>query len=447
MKKFLAETVALMLFFWAGNHSVFATDALNLTLEDAVKMALKNNRSIEQSAEDVESAKWILSAARRSSGLHLTWSSNLNRIGGRYYNNSRDNHYSYNAEFGEYSPFYPSYQSEHYNNFNLSMPIYHGGALQAQRNSARHNLTSADLTLENTKQEITWQVARAYYQVLQYRDVIRVYEETINNLTTHLNIVQTQYEVGTVAFNDVLATNVQLANSQQSLNSARANYDNAVSTLSNLLGLPVDTILNINEDLKFTPLNQTEEECLEYALKNRPDAKAAGFRVKSQEENVKSAKADARPSVDAVIQGIFSGEGIFQSNHDWERWSAGVQIHWNIFDNNVTAANVQSAKANLRKAESIKMQQLETVRLEVHNAYTNLKMAELNISITQKAVAQAQEQYYIAQVRYEEGVDTNLTVMDAQEKLTQTKNNFYSALYSYNTSRAQLNKAMGKTRG
>jgi len=46
-------------------------------------------------------------------------------------------------------------------------------------------------------------------------------------------------------------------------------------------------------------------------------------------------------------------------------------------------------------------------------------------------------------VRYEEGVDTNLNVMDAQEKLTQARTNYFSALYSYTTSKAQLEKAMG----
>lgn len=83
------------------------------------------------------------------------------------------------------------------------------------------------------------------------------------------------------------------------------------------------------------------------------------------------------------------------------------------------------------------------MKLDVHTAYTSLAVAQANIAITQDAVKQAQEQYLIAQIRYEEGVDTNLIVMDAQEKLTQAKTNFFSALYSYKTSRAELLKAMG----
>ena len=69
--------------------------------------------------------------------------------------------------------------------------------------------------------------------------------------------------------------------------------------------------------------------------------------------------------------------------------------------------------------------------------------AEKNIEVTASAVAKAEEEFDIAQVRYVEGVDTNLNVMNAQEKVVETRNNYYAALYSYNTSRAQLEKAMG----
>ena len=104
---------------------------------------------------------------------------------------------------------------------------------------------------------------------------------------------------------------------------------------------------------------------------------------------------------------------------------------------------MQQAKAQQRKAESVARQQIEQIRLEIREAYTNLKIAEKNIGVTFGAVKQAEEQYLIAQVRYEEGVDTNLTVMDAQEKLTEARTNYTTALYNFNTSRAQLEKAMG----
>ena len=77
------------------------------------------------------------------------------------------------------------------------------------------------------------------------------------------------------------------------------------------------------------------------------------------------------------------------------------------------------------------------------NAHSDLSSALQNIYTTETAVRQAEEDYAIAQVRYVEGVDTNLAVMDAQEKLVEARTNYYTAIYSANMSRAQLDRAMG----
>ena len=58
-------------------------------------------------------------------------------------------------------------------------------------------------------------------------------------------------------------------------------------------------------------------------------------------------------------------------------------------------------------------------------------------------MSKAEEDYNIAQIRYIEGVDTNLAVTDAQEKLTRARTNYYTALYQYREAKAALDKAMG----
>ncbi|MBR3051599.1 MAG: TolC family protein [Selenomonadaceae bacterium] len=182
---------------------------------------------------------------------------------------------------------------------------------------------------------------------------------------------------------------------------------------------------------------------MEYALAHRPDGIAAVYTLKQAKAQTAAAKSGYRPEVNAVVQGNMSGENVFGSNHNAEQWSVGLQMNWNIFDNGVTSANVNQAKALERRADSLARQQIETIQLEVHSAYIALKTAEKNIAVTASAVDKAEEEFAIAQIRYIEGVDTNLNVMNAQEKVVETRSNYYTALYSYSTSRAQLEKAMG----
>ena len=443
MKKFLATLAAILL----STNTTFAAEGMTLTLDEAITLALKNNRLIEQSTDDREAARWNLSAVRRRSGLTFSWSSSLNHIGGRYYRTARARHDEYNFAKGlGYDinmSLYPSYDNENTNSLSLSMPLYTGGRLENQREAARYGLNAADLTLENSRQQVKYQAAAAYYQVLQRASLVDVQKQAVELLQEHLRTVSIQYEVGTVAKSDVLATSVQLANSQQSLNTAQGNYLTAVAQLNNILGLSVDTEVATSDNLKFVHYNLTEADCLEYALAHRPDGIAAVYAVKQAEAQTAAVKSGYRPNVNAVIQGNMSGEGFAQANHDPERWAVGLQMSWDIFDNGVTSAQVKQYKAVEHKAESQAQQQIEQIQLEVHSAYIALKTAEKNIETTATAVAKAEEDFAIAQIRYIEGVDTNLNVMNAQEKVVETRNNYYTALFNYNTSRAQLEKAMG----
>ena len=446
MKKFLATMAAAILL---STNTTYAAEGVTLTLDEAITLALKNNRLIEQSAEEREAARWNLSAVRRQSGPTLSWSSSLNRIGGRYYRRSgrRNNHddakVAKDMGANVNMSLYPSYENENYNSLSLQMPLYTGGRLENQREAARYGLNAADLTLENSRQQVKYQASAAYYQVLQRAALVDVQKQAVQLLQEHLRTVAIQYEVGTVAKSDVLATNVQLANSQQSLNSAKGNYLTAIAQLNNILGLPVDTEVATSDEINFVHYNLTEEDCLDYALNHRPDGIAAVYTVKQAEAQTNAAKSGYRPNVSAVIQGSESGENVFGSNHNAEQWAVGLQLNWNIFDNGVTSASVHQAKAIERRAESLALQQIETIQLEVHSAYIALRTAEENIEVTAAAVSKAEEEFAIAQIRYIEGVDTNLNVMNAQEKVVETRNNYYTALYNYNTSRAQLEKAMG----
>ena len=405
-----------------------AADRVQLDLHDSVRMALENNRTIKESLTDVDSARWSLSQYRRQMGPTLNWTTTANRIGGKAY---------------DQAPMTGDYDYNYGNSATMSMPLY-SGAIKSGIESAKYGLSSADLALESTKQSIRESATAGYYNVLQCRNLIQVEQESVDTLQEHLDNVNAQYRVGTVAKSDVLASQVQLANAQQDLVTAQNNYDVAMARLNNIIGLPTDTVLEINDQLKYTKYNLTQSDCTAYALANRPDLLAAHMAVKQAEAGIAAAKAGNYPTVSASATKSIAGSDAFDDDHtSSDSWSAGVNASWDFFDNNVTAAKVHQAEATLLKAQESVRESQESVQLGVRTAYLNLQAAEKNIQTTSVAVAQAEEDYKIAQVRYSAGVGTNLDVMDANEKLTLARTNYYTALYNYNTSKAQLDQAMG----
>ena len=418
-----------------GSPTADAMETVQIDLRRSIELALQNNRDIEQSAYDRESARWAHSQARRTMGPRLTWSSSAMHIGGRDYASYRE----YHDVFGDA---YPSYDNEFTNAIGIEMPLYTGGNQEHQIDSTRYRINAADLTLENTRQEIKYRTTAAYYQLLQRRALITVEQEAVNTLQKHLEHVQINYETGTVAKSDVLASKVQLADRQQALVTAEGDYSNAMADLNNLIGLPVTTLLLVDDELRYEHYDLTADECIDYAMSNRPDGIAAEYAIKQSEHTMKAAKSGYRPSVNAVVNKNIAGEGSFNQDHSGS-WNAGLQMSWAVFDNGVTNAQVHEAQSELERVQSQAAQLKERIQLEVCKAYTDLIAAEKNISTTAAAVELAAEDYFIAQLRYVEGVDTNLAVMDAQEKLTEAKTNYYNSLYNYNIAKAALDKAMG----
>jgi outer membrane protein TolC len=257
-----------------------------------------------------------------------------------------------------------------------------------------------------------------------------------------LNKSTIRYREGVVAKSDILASTVSLADAKQNYVTTRGEYEKSLANLNNIIGLPTETPLLIRDETNYTTYEPTEESCVEYALENRPDYFSAEYAIKQAEAAIKIAEADRKPRVDASISKTAEGDKIF--NSDTRRsWQAGLTLQWNIFDNGVTSAGVNEMRARLRKSQAIATQIADSIRLEVHNDYIDLRTAEENIATTKIAVARAEEDYHLAQIRYTEGVGTNLEVIDAQEKLTQARTNYFSAFYSYYVAKASLEKAMG----
>ena len=425
------KKVLSTLAFLIMSSSIAAADSqiISLSLDDSITLALNNNRSIEQSNELKENAKWILSRMRRLTGPTLSWTAGANRIGGEdYVNRRKSSSINYNYSFD--------------NNLRLNFPLYTGGRNENNIDAAKSGLTQAELNLENTRQQIKLQTITAYFDILHYRDLMNTRQEAVNILAEHLNQTETKLKIGVVARADVLASKVQLANAQQNFITAQNNYENSIATLDNLIGLSMDTIIETTDDLHYQKYDLDLNNCIEIALKNRPDFLAATEAVKQAISNQKVTKANKKPQVNATFSKTFNGERIFDDDHN-ENWSAGLSITWNVFDNNVTNAQINESQATINRLKSIELQTKESIELDVRKNFNNLFAAEKNILTTAISVDQAEEDFNIAKIKYNEGVGTNLEVMDAQEKLTEAKTNYYTALYNYNVSKANLDRSIG----
>lgn len=399
---------------------------VQLSLAESVDMALATHENIEMAQASRDAAKWNLSAARRRMGFTASWTSAMTRAGTR---SGYDDGFNYGNSFE--------------NTYSLSLPIYTGGRYENNIAASQHGLAAADLNLEDTKQSVRFKALQAYYDLLQRQNLRNVSQSAVDMANEQRDLIQIQYEEGTVAYADVVQMEVQLADYRQGLVSAEGNLDAARYTLARVVGLPQDTFIEPTDDFTYTPFPYTMPECVAYALDHRADGAAADCRVKQYEANKNAEKAGWHPTLQGTVSKQTQSDRPLFRKDGGDQWSVGATLRWDFFDNFVTSANVASAKAQQMQMQAQADGLWNDIRLETRTTYAQMKAAEANIRSTEYAVHQAEESYKIAQVRYEEGVDILLSVTNAQEKLTQARANYYSALYSYNLYKAALEKAMG----
>ena len=401
--------------------SAFAQpEPIELSVEDCVIMALDKNAAVKIAQTGITKARGQLYEARGALLPAIDASHTA----------------SWTREYDQYG------NKRNFNNqVALNWKIYTGG-------QAEGNISQSKLLVENAGED--YRVARqstklnaqeAYYGFLQAINLNELNQESVERLEAHLENVMAKYRVGMVAKTDVLRSEVELANSTQELIKARNNEEVSMSTLNNVINIPIDTQVTPKEELGYQVFEQDMQSAIIYALENRPEVLRDQTSVAIAKKGISIARANQHPNI--ILSGAQNWLNSSYPGDDDKGWSAGVTLTFNVFDSGVTQAKVMQKKAELQAAEETSRQTVDNVILEVKTAYLNMLEAEKRIYTSSVAVEQAEEDYRIAGLQYNAGVSTILDILDSQVALTQAKTNHVNALYDFNISKARLHRAMG----
>lgn len=431
-KNVLALTAALTVLC---SQSVFAA-TLELDLDETIQRALLTNPNVKIAEYNRKAAKADYSAAKSARGISISINHQSGRGGYAEDQPIRDT-------TGAILGYSKGIGNSHSNSITASLPLFTGGELQGQIGQAKANYRSMLSAEEQAYIEMKETATNGYFSMLDAGNMKTLCQESVDRLQAHLDNVIAQYNVGIVARADVLRSEVELANAKQDLISAENGYDVAEATLNNIIGTPLSTTLVLKDTLQYVPYDNDMAYCLAYSEEHRPELKQAEYGVDAAEAALVTARSGHMPKISATAGNYWGGDGSNWPGDDDENWAVGVTASMNIFDSGVTWSKIHAAQENLAKAKETQRQVKDAVELEVRTDYLGMREAEKRISTTQVAVAQAEEDYHIAVVRYQAGVGTNIDVMDAQVALTEAKTNYVKALYDYNTSKAALNTSMG----
>lgn len=419
---------------------------LDIDLKGAVTTAIQNNRSItiaelqrKEAEADVASA-----SAQKNPSISYSWQGTQVKTQQSPVTRSvpvartEAGNLVYGTEIVGTTSANRSYQQ----GISVSWPIWTFGKVEGAIDAARYQKNIADLEVYKTEADTKLSAVKAYYQYLEMIKLAEVQDLSVGDYASHLTNVQQQFDAGVVAKLDVLTSQVSLANAKQQSISAHNNRDIAEANLNNIMRVPMNTTLNpLDKEFPEPEFDITMDQAILMAQKYRWELVQADYSVRAAKASLRSAKAGYLPSLS--VGGGYSWKTPNVSGVDKDDWALQGGLSWSLWDGGATTASIKKANAQVKRAEETLLQSRESVELEVRQDYLSILAAKEQIRAAEASVAQAEEAYKIASVRYSSGVGTNLDVIDAELALNTARTNYITALYDYNIGLATLEHAIG----
>ncbi|MEP0367283.1 MAG: TolC family protein [Cyclobacteriaceae bacterium] len=312
-----------------------------------------------------------------------------------------------------------------------------------------------------TEGDIKSDVAKAYFNVLINQDRERLFTANIARLDT---LYRNTIELNKNGF----AEQIDVDRLKVSLNNMKSEEQNiknlnilSMRLLKFQMGYPLSEPMELAgtiDDVLSAPLGEISTD-VTYA--NRPDYQVLMANKDLQELNLKNKYAEALPTIGAFanlgyntqspsFSGLFKTESSFSEQQgvgpdQWYNYSTlGVRLSWKIFTGTQRTFQIQQQKIELEKIENNINQFEQMIHVEVQEAALTLENALQRFEVQKENTALAENIFRITQLKYEQGVGSNLEVIEADSALKEAQTNYYNSLFAAIIAKIDLSMALGE---
>lgn len=332
----------------------------------------------------------------------------------------------------------------------LSQMIFNGSYFVGVKASKTYQELSRKDHIKSTI-DVTESVTKAYYSVLVNKMLFETVDANFQRLDSLVRETAIMYDNGFAELLDLNRTKVEFNNIKtQKLNSERA-VEISMDLLKFQMGMPIETELEIAERLSDLDFNLEEELQMNFNYQRRIEYSQLETNRQLRELEMKNNKSQYLPSIDLIASwgmnaGVadFSKLGEFGNNQVWTDYQlAGLSLKLPIFDGLFKAKKIQQNKLQLKQLEYQRIMLENSIQREVGQMRKTLVM-NLDLLRSQEENKQLAESVYNqTKIKYQEGVGTNLEVIDADNSFKQAQSNYLNALYDALIAHVDYQKALG----
>lgn len=322
----------------------------------------------------------------------------------------------------------------------LSQTVLDFRALNSARAEA-HNVAAANYTVKSARDLVVLAAANAYLQALAASARSASARAQVESAQAIFEQAGHMRESGIVAGIDVLRAEVELGIERQRATAAQNDFDKNKLQLARLIGLPIGQPFTLSDEVPFVPVpDLTLEQALDRAYRTRPDYLAAQERVRAAESDRQAIVGELLPAIRLTAD--FGDIGLsVDSAKGTYALSGAVTVP--IFQGGRSQGRLMQADAELRNRRADAEDLRAAVYYDVRGAFLDLQSTGEQLQVATRGRDLAQQQLTQARDRFAAGVTSNVEVVQAQQAVAESSEQYISALYGYNIAKALLARSLG----
>jgi outer membrane protein len=310
-----------------------------------------------------------------------------------------------------------------------------------QRRKSLESISKSINQYYQTIQDVLFQVAKQYYQVLQSGEQVEVARQMLKLGHEEVRTTKSKFASGAVTEDAVLRAELDLSAAENKLIENKNQNKLATDTLRHLIALKTPQY----EVAKPAPLPEVRDSyatLLGKAYDHRYDYKLAVTEINLAKTDIDKVKAKFLPSVDASWQyyGVTHPSWEQESNN----WLATVQVKMPIMEGGLRVWELREKQESLQQAKLSLDDKKRTIKTEVEDALLNTQNNKMLLLQLQKQVNLAQKNYDIILTKFKYGGATILDLSQAFTTLSSSKTDLVNKTYGYQLSLLVLDKAVGQ---
>ncbi|HEY9502849.1 MAG TPA: TolC family protein [Pyrinomonadaceae bacterium] len=445
MNRFL---LSLLLITAGAVHQVNAQDDV-LKLDQAIAIALKNNREAKNARLEIEKADDKLEAYRTrrlpSFKISSLVSQPLNTIDTKFEK----------GIFGIYPGGVPvpmqdtiiksSTNTTFLLHGQVTQPITQLRRIGLQIKQQKLEVEISETQLHATEQSLVNEVKRAYYAILQTEGAVRAAEESVK-LYHELDRVTGEYVVQQVALKtDLMDVQTRVAKAEYEVLTLNNSLSTQKEQLNHLLGRDVRTEFSVTDGLETAQATMRETDLMgarKRALEQRPEIREAQLRQQQANLDRRVKKSEFIPDVSLTFNAV---KTVNYSNFVPRNVNGvGIQVEWEVFDWGRKKRELAERERSLTQADNMVLETQSKVLLDVNGRFRRLQESCQLIRIAKLAQTTARANVQIVSYKYRLDAVLLKDVLMAQTSLANANYEYQKALLSFWTAKADFEKALGE---